>query len=137
MSTAPVIEAPPAEAPPGTPVAVYACLASTEFQNSALHGVEDFVQRHGWVTVETFIDIAEIASPTEERPERARALALVAGGEAQGVVAPSYSMLWHGQEELAEIIDWQKRTGAWVSSPWNTTELASRLGTLEPLRVAP
>ncbi|MYT68324.1 MULTISPECIES: hypothetical protein [unclassified Streptomyces] len=127
MSTASVVEAPAAEAPPGTPVAVYACLANREFRDSVLRGVEDFVPRHGWVPVETFVDISEFASPADERPERARALALAACGEAKGVVAPSYSMLRHGAEERAEITDWQERTGAWVSSPWNSVEVTARL----------
>ncbi|MFE7161278.1 hypothetical protein [Streptomyces sp. NPDC057636] len=137
MSTATVIESPPATAPPGTPVAVYACLASPAFRDSALRGVEDFVRRHGWVPVETFIDIAEFASSADERPERAKALALAARGKAKGVVAPGYSMLWRGPEEHAEIADWQGRTGAWVSSPWNTAEVAARLGALRPVRAAP
>ncbi|MEV1025307.1 hypothetical protein [Streptomyces sp. NPDC050264] len=136
MSSATVIEAPLAGAPPGTPVAVYACLASPTFRDAALRGVEDFVRRHGWASVETFIDIAEFASSAEERPERAMALALVTRGEAKGVVAPSYSMLWHGPEERAEITDWQVRTGAWLSSPWNTTEITSRLGASRPGRTA-
>ncbi|WP_406426648.1 hypothetical protein [Streptomyces sp. NBC_00147] len=136
MSTATVIEAPQAEAPPGTPVAVYACLASSVFRYSALHGVEAFVRRHGWASVGTFIDIAEFASSADKRPERARALALAARGKAKGVVAPSYSMLWHSPEEHAEIADWQESTGAWVSSPWNTTEVAARIGRLASVRAA-
>ena len=137
MSTATVIEAPSESDSPGTPVAVYACLASPVFGDSALRGVEDFVRRHGWVSVETFIDIAGFASSADERVERVTALALAARGKAEGVVAPSYSMLWRGPEEHAEIADWQERTGAWVSSPWNTAEVAAKLGALRPVRAAP
>ncbi|MZD05849.1 hypothetical protein GTW43_12235 [Streptomyces sp. SID5785] len=134
MSAATVIEAPAAEAPSGTPVAVYACPTSPAFRDSALPGVADFVPRHGWAPVETLIDIAELASPTGERPERAKALSLVTLGKTRDVVKPSHSMLWHGAEERAEIIDWQERTGAWVSSPWNTVDVAPRLGQLRPAR---
>ncbi|MFB7998818.1 hypothetical protein ACFC4G_39075 [Streptomyces sp. NPDC056002] len=135
MSTAIVIEVPSASDPPGTPVAVYACLASPVFGDSTLRGVKDFVRRHGWVSVEAFIDIAGFASSADERVERVTALALVAS-KARSVVAPGYSMLWHGPEGHTELADWQERTGAWVSSPWNTAEVAAKLGALRPMRAA-
>ncbi|MCQ4210410.1 hypothetical protein [Streptomyces longispororuber] len=123
-----VIEAPPAEAPAGTKIAVYACLPSSEFRDSALRGVFGLASRSGWVPAGTFIDIAEFASPATDRLERTKALELVARGGASGIVVPVYAMLFFHPGEHAEIVAWQQETGAWVSSPWNTAVVAERLG---------
>ncbi len=134
MKAAPIIEASVTGAPPGTPVTVYACLAKVPFRNSALHGVEDLVRRRRWVSVGAFIDIPGVASPAGERPARAKSLALASRGAAPDVVAPRYSMRWHGPDEHAALTIWQAGIGAWVSSPWNTADVGARLGPLRPVR---
>jgi hypothetical protein len=125
----PLIAAPPADAAAGTEVVVYACLASqTLSQYSPLDGLHRFVQRSGWRSVAELVDFDTVTDPGAERPRRTEALKLVESGVAAGIVVPSCAMLFFHHDERSEFYAWQRRTGAWVSSPWNTAAVAERIG---------
>ncbi|MFH8738065.1 hypothetical protein [Streptomyces sp. NPDC017964] len=120
-----LIEAPPADAPAGTEVVAYACLASqTLSQYASLAGVRRFIQHSGWRSVAELVDFGTVTDPGPERPRRTEALKLVESGVAAGIVVPSYAMLFFHHDERSEFYAWQRRTGAWVSSPWNTAAVA-------------
>ncbi|MBB5940432.1 ATP-binding protein [Streptomyces zagrosensis] len=123
-----LVVAPPAPAPPGTPVVIYACLPpdsgrwleSPVDTGRVLESVRRYVHEREWLAIREFVDRARSNGvPAWERPELRQALAAVEAGGVCGIVTPTLSMLAAGAEETAVLARWQHGAGgqSFISAP--------------------
>lgn len=104
-----LVMAPPAPAPPGTHVVIYACLPAVDAER-VLGSVCRYVEQREWVARGLFVDRAHVDDvPAAKRTQLQAALAAVEAGEAAGVVAPAMGMLAASAAEEEALARWQHR----------------------------
>lgn len=104
-----LVVAPPAPAPPGTPVVIYAYLPHVD-GDRVLHSVRRYVKECKWVERGLFVDYwnGEDGTPAQVRAQFQQALATVEAGAAAGIVTPDMGMVAVSAEEEAALAQWQR-----------------------------
>ncbi|WEV29103.1 ATP-binding protein [Streptomyces sp. 71268] len=105
---------PPAVAPPGTAVVIYACLlpgAHTHegARTESLSTVREYVTACGWVVVDEFVDRVGVEASTPlQRAGLRQALDAVGAGGAAGIAIPAEHMVARSARERRALIEWQR-----------------------------
>ncbi|MGV9564459.1 hypothetical protein [Streptomyces sp. NPDC003480] len=110
----------PLEVPPGTRLVLYACLPASlgEAADHSVASTRRYVVDAGWEAVETYVDRAALFESRALCEGWHNALAAVEQGRAAGIVSPLLVMLGHLEEDRTNLVAWQARTRALITTPW-------------------